>query len=148
MKKNLPPKLLQGAAKLSVKPEDTIAWKLFMLFEAATSTALTIEEVARKYGYTREHFYVIKKVYDEKGSSGLMDKPQGPKTNYKRTNEIKKQIIRHRFLDPEASCEVISQKMQQAGYNISQRSVERTINEFGLQKKGYIKQIRKLRKQN
>jgi transposase len=147
MKKNLPSKTFKGAAKLLISPKDTIAWKIFMLFEAATNAGVTIEDISKKYGYTREHFYVVKKAFEEKGSIGLMDRPQGPKTNYKRTNEIKKQIIRHRFLDPEASCEVISQKMQQAGYNISQRSVERTINEFGLQKKGYIKQIKRQKNQ-
>lgn len=148
MKRNLPSKTFKGATELLISPEDTVAWKISMLFEAATNTGMTIEDIAKKYGYTREHFYVIKRIFEEKGSIGLMDKPQGPKTNYKRTNEIKKQIIRHRFLDPEASCEVISQKMQQAGFNISQRSVERTINEYGLQKKGYIKQIKKLKKLN
>jgi transposase len=148
MKKNLPSKMLKGATELLIAPDDPIAWKLFMLYEAATRSDMTIKDIAKKYGYTREHFYVVKNAYDVKGSIGLMDKSKGPKTNYRRTNEIKKQIIRHRFLDPEASCEVIAQKMQQAGYNISQRSVERTINEFGLQKKGYIKQIRKQRKQN
>jgi len=80
------------------------------------------------------------------GSAGLKDKPQGPKSNYRRTKEIEKQILRHRFLDPEASSQVITQRMQQSGHAISQRSVERTINEYGLQKKGYIKQIRKARK--
>jgi Ca2+-binding EF-hand superfamily protein len=88
---------------------------------------------------------VIKRAYEEKGSQGLMDKSRGPKINSKRTKEMEKQIIRHRFLDPEASSQVITQRLQQAGNNISQRSVERTINEYGLQKKGYIKQLKKMR---
>ncbi len=113
-----------------------------MLLEAATSKEETIEQLARKFGYTREHFYTIKKRYEEGGCQALSDKSKGPKCNYKRTDEIEKQIIRHRFLDPEANCEVIAQKMNQTGYKISQRSVERTINEYGLQKKGYIKQLR------
>jgi transposase len=117
-----------------------------MLIEAASSPADKIEDIAKRYGYTREHFYVIQKAFEEKGSFGLMDKAKGPKSDYRRTDEIKKQIIRHRFLDPEASCEVIAQKMQQEGRHISQRSVERTINEYGLQKKGYIKQIRQQRR--
>ena len=49
-----------------------------------------------------------------------------------------------RFLDPEANSEVITQKLKQFGYSISQRSVERIIGEYGLQKKGYIKQIRQM----
>ena len=140
------PKLFEGAISLNVSPQDPVAWKLTMLFEAANSKDSKIQEIAHNYGYTREHFYVIKRAYEEQGSKGLEDHPQGPKTNYRRTTEVQKQIIRHRFLDPEASCDVIAQKMRQSGNNISQRSVERTINEYGLQKKGYIKQIRQNRK--
>lgn len=145
MKTNQKEKLLKGSIPLSINPNDAVAWKLLMLIEAATSHQ-KIEDIAKKYGYTREHFYVIKKTFEQQGSQGLIDKPQGPKRNYRLTKEIEKQIIRHRFLDPEASSEVITQKMQQTGHVISQRSVERAINEWGLQKKGYIKQIRKTRK--
>jgi hypothetical protein len=44
-------------------------------------------------------------------------------------------VIRHRFLDPQISPEVIAQKLVQCGYPISTRSVERVISEYGLQKK-------------
>lgn len=145
MKKNMPPKCLNGNISLVITENDPVAWKLSMLIEAASNKDENIEDLASRYGYTREHFYVIKRAYENNGSQGLMDKSRGPNTNYKRTKEIEKQIIRHRFLDPEASCQVIAQRLQQAGNNISQRSVERTINEYGLQKKGYIKQLKKMR---
>lgn len=145
MKKNVSVKSLNGSISLLIDPKDAVAWKMLMLYEAASSKDCKIEDVAKRFGYTREHFYVIKKNFEEKGSFGLSDKPKGPKSNYRRNTETIKQIIRHRFLDPEASGEVITQKMQQAGCQISQRSVERTINDYGLQKKGYIKQIRKTR---
>jgi hypothetical protein len=45
------------------------------------------------------------------------------------------QVIRHRFLDPQASPDVIAQKLRQTGFEISTRSVERVISEYGLQKK-------------
>jgi threonine dehydrogenase-like Zn-dependent dehydrogenase len=61
----------------------------------------------------------------------------GPKANYRRTEEMVRQIIRHRFLDPEASAEIIAQKLRQADHLISIRSVERVISDFGLQKKLY-----------
>ena len=146
MKKNIRAKSYHGAIPLSVSLDDPIAWKLLMLFEAASSKEGRIEDIAGKFGYTREHFYIIKKAFDANGSLGLTNKPSGPKSNYIRTDNIVKQIIRHRFLDPEASCEVIAQKMRQEGKKVSQRSVERTITEYGLEKKGYIRQIRLLRK--
>jgi transposase len=145
MKKNLTEKTIDGNFILKINPKDTTAWKLMMLIDAASSKDETIEQIAHRYGYTREHFYIIKKNYEKKGSQALSDKAKGPKCNYKRTDEIEKQIIRHRFLDPEANSEVIAQKMNQTGHIISQRSVERTINEYGLQKKGYIKQLKKQR---
>ena len=60
---------------------------------------------------------------------------RGPKNNYRRTDEVVRQIIRHRFLDPKASAEVISQKLRQAGFTASVRSVERVIESYCLQKK-------------
>jgi len=142
MKNSLPSKSFDGKIQLTISPQDPVAWKLSMLFEAAHSNTDGIQDIAQRYGYTREHFYVIKKKYNEQGTEGLRDKPTGPKSAYIRTDEVKKQIIRHRFLDPEANCEVIAQKMRQSGVSVSQRSVERTIKDYGLQKKGYIKQIR------
>jgi hypothetical protein len=68
------------------------------------------------------------------GYLALQSKARGPKTNYRRTEEMVRQIILHRFLDPEASAEVIAQRLQQARHQISTRSVERVISDFGLQK--------------
>ena len=145
MKRNIEEKVINGKFSLTIKPTDTTAWKLMMLIDAASSKEGSIEQIAQRYGYTREHFYKIRKDFENGGSQALTDKPKGPKRNYKRTDEIEKQIIRHRFLDPYANSEVIAQKMNQTGHIISQRSVERTINEYGLQKKGYIKQLKKQR---
>lgn len=146
MKTDRAAKTFNGSISLTLEPTDAIAWKFTMLLEAALAGEESIEKIARKYGYTREHFYKIKQQYEEGGCLSLADKAKGPKINYKRTDEIEKQIIRHRFLDPEANSEVIAQKMNQTGHVISQRSVERTINEYGLQKKGYISQLRKMKK--
>lgn len=141
MKKDASLKTFKGNIELSVSPKDPVAWKLSMLFEAAHESSQRIKDIAGKYGYSREHFYVIKRAYELHGAEGLMNKLTGPKTDYVRTDSVKKQIIRHRFLDPEASSEVIAQKMEQSGIKISKRSVARTIQDYGLQKKGYIEQI-------
>ena len=88
-----------------------------------------------KYGYTRQRFYQILKDYQREGALGLKNNKRGPKENSKRKQNVISQIIRYRFLDPEISAEVITQKLKQTGFEISQRSVERTITEYGLQKK-------------
>ena len=58
-----------------------------------------------------------------------------PKRNYRRSKEVVCQAIRHRFLDPDASSDVIAQKLRQCGLQISKRSVDRIFAECGLQKK-------------
>jgi transposase len=145
MKKQQSPIHLKGAIELTISPQDSLLWKLSMILEAAHSTDQTVEEIAARYGYTREYFYQIKAKLTSQGSQSLADRPSGPKTNYRRDEQVTKQVILHRFLDPEANSEVIAQKMRQAGHPVSQRTVERVIGEYGLQKKGYIKQWRQLR---
>ena len=88
-----------------------------------------------KYGYTEQRYYQLLKAFQTEGSEALVDKKRGPRNNHKRDDKTVQQIIRYRFLDPEVSAAVITQKLNQRGISISQRSVERTIQEFGLQKK-------------
>ena len=65
---------------------------------------------------------------------GLRSQKRGPKVNYRHTDEVVRQVIRHRFLDGDATAGVIAQKLRQSGQVISTRSVERVIAECGLQK--------------
>ena len=68
-------------------------------------------------------------------SRGKSDtKPKAPEG---RRDEVVRQVIRYRFLDPDASADVIAQKLRQTGWEISARSVARVIAAFGLQKKLY-----------
>jgi hypothetical protein len=88
MKKNEDIKSLSGLISLDISPTDTIAWKLLMLIEAATSNrGQRIEDIAVKFGYTREYFYQVLKAYKNTGSQGLMDKPKGPQRNYSPRNK-------------------------------------------------------------
>jgi hypothetical protein len=90
---------------------------------------------AHKHGYSKQRYFQLRKLYLDQGAVGLISQKRGPKTNYRRTSEIVRQIIRYRFLDPQSSIEVIAQKLRQLGSVISTRSVERVIADFGLQKK-------------
>ena len=75
------------------------------------------------------------KHFKQHGAAALQTQKRGPKTNYVRTDEVERQVIRHRFLDPDASVDIIAQKLRQAGFAVSTRSVERVIEKYGLQKK-------------
>ena len=119
---------------LDITANDTLTKKLAMIIEHKCF-GVKAEEVAKKYGYSRARYFQIQSAFEEGGSEALKEKKRGPRRNYVRTETINKQIMRYRFLDPDASAAVIAQKMRQSGYKVSQRSVERTITELGLQKK-------------
>jgi transposase len=118
---------------LNTQPDDTIAQKFLMLIEGVCG--LGVKHSIRKYGYTEQRYYQLLKQFQLTGISALEDKKRGPKNNSVRTEKAVQQIIRYRFLDPDASAAVITQKLKQTHISISQRSVERTIQEYGLQKK-------------
>ncbi len=127
--------LLEGPkGTLPIRPEDKLAVQLAMLFEGKC-LGLGATKAATKYGYSKQRYFQLLNAFTQGGLEAIMPKKTGPKCNYVRTEEVVTQIVRHRFLDPDANTEVIAQKMQQSGYNVSIRSVERTITEFGLQKK-------------
>jgi hypothetical protein len=119
---------------LPVKEDDHITFKLAMLFEGQCE-GLGPGKAAEKFGYTRQRYYQILKQFMEQGAEGLKGLKPGPKGQYRRTNEVIRQIIRYRFLDPQVSPEVIAQKLNQDGHVIAIRSVERVLSEYGLQKK-------------
>ena len=119
---------------LSVREDDDITLKLAMLFEGQCE-GLGPLKAAKKFGYTRQRYHQILNQFTQRGAAGLKRLKTGPKRNYRRTDEVVRQIIRYRFLDPQMSLEVIAQKLNQNGYPIAIRSVERVISEYGLQKK-------------
>jgi transposase len=116
------------------KENDTLAKKMFMLFEYYNNK-LSPQELAKKYSISRAGFYLIKNAYENNGTNGLIAKKKGPKRNYVRTENIKNLVIRYKFIDSDCSPEIIAQKLKQLGHKISIRSVQRIISELRLQKK-------------
>jgi transposase len=127
-------KLVGPSGSILLPDDDKITRKLAMLFEGQCE-GLGPTQAARKFGYTKQRYFQLLEQFETQGALALQSKVRGPKANYRRTEEMVRQIIRHRFLDPDASAEVIAQKLQQAHHLISIRSVERVISDFGLQKK-------------
>lgn len=127
--------ILEGpAGTLAVPTEDEIIHKLAMLFEGECEGA-GVTAAAQKFGFTRQRYYQLRAALQAGGAAALQSAKRGPKTLYRRTGEVERQVIRHRFLDPDASVEVIAQKLRQCGFAISARSVQRVIQNYGLQKK-------------
>jgi len=119
---------------LSIDQEDEVCRRLAMLIEGECEQ-LGPSKAALKYGFTRQRYYQILADFYAQGAEGLRLETPGPKTDYRRTDQVVRLVIRCRFLDPESSPAVIAQKIRQQSLAISTRSVERIIADFGLQKK-------------
>ena len=127
-------KLVGPSGTIEVPSHDEITKKIAMLYEGRCE-GLGPTRAAQKHGYTKQRYFQLLRAYEKLGARGLQNQKRGPKTNYRRTTEVVRQVIRYRFLDPDASAPVIAQKLRQSGWEISTRSVQRVIAEFGLQKK-------------
>ena len=128
------PQLTGPAGSLLVPANDEITLKLAMIFEGQCDGSGPTKAAA-KFGYSKARYFQLLHLYQEHGALALHSQPTGPKSNYRRTDEVVRQVIRHRFLDPEASAEVIAQKLQPTHHPLSIRSILRVIAQYGLQKK-------------
>jgi len=127
--------VLEGPSGTIALPlDDEVVRKLSMLFEGECE-GLGATAAARKFGFTRARYYQLLARMQAAGAEALASAKRGPKAPSRRTSEIQRQVIRHRFLDPDASVEVIAQKLRQCGFVISARSVQRVVESYGLQKK-------------
>jgi transposase len=126
--------LVGPGGRLPVPAEDEISHKLLMLVEGECEDLGPLQ-AARKFGFSKQRYFQLRAAFNERGATALCSQKRGPKRNYRRTSELVRQVIRHRFLDPDASAEVITQKLVQCGLTISIRSVQRVLTDYGLQKK-------------
>jgi hypothetical protein len=119
---------------LLVQKEDEVCRRLAMLIEGQCE-GLGPTKAAQKYEFTRQRYYQILEAFLAEGAEGLLLHTPGPKSDYRRTDQVVRLVIRCRFLDPDCSPAVIAQKVRQQSHIIGQRSVERIIADYGLQKK-------------
>jgi hypothetical protein len=126
--------LLGSSGALPLPAHDEVTRKLAMLI-AGECLGLGPVEAAKAFGYSKQRYFQLRNAFAQQGAAALVNHTPGPGRHYRCTEEAVRQAIRHRFLDPDASPEVIAQKLSQNGMPISTRSVERIIERFGLQKK-------------
>jgi transposase len=126
--------LLGPSGALPLSGHDEVTCKLAMLI-AGECLGLGPVEAAKVFGYSKQRYFQLRDAFTQQGAAALVNQTPGPGRHYRCTDEAVRQAIRHRFLDPDASAEVIAQKLIHSGLPISTRSVERIIERFGLQKK-------------
>ena len=98
--------LVGDFGSLAVRESDEITRKLAMLIEGECE-GLGPLQAAEKFGFSKQRYFQLREVYLSSGAQALQSKPRGPKSNYRRSDELVRQVVRHRFLDPDASAEVI-----------------------------------------
>ncbi len=126
--------IIGTTGSLAVPADDKALEKLAMLIEGECE-GLGPTVAAAKYGFSRQRYFQLRAAFAEGGLFALCNRKPGPKQPSRRTPAATREVIRHRFLDPDASAEVIAQKIRQTGLLISTRSVTRVLDDFGLQKK-------------
>ncbi len=120
--------------QLEIPQGDEIIHKFLMLQEGECDGPGPLA-AAEKFGFSKQRYFQLRTAFTKQGTRALLSQKRGPRTIYRRTAQLERQVIRHRFLDHEASPQVIAQKLVQDGWKISIRSVERVLAEYGLQKK-------------
>src|SRR5882672_4568545 len=127
-------RLTGPAGSLAIAPGDALARRFLMILEGQCLQQ-NIVTIVEKYGYCRQRYYQLLEAFQDGGVAALQPKKTGPKSNYRRTEQVVRQVLRYLFLDTDASAEVVAQKLRQTHFSISLRSVRRIIADYGLQKK-------------
>ena len=116
---------------LAVPPGDEAAVDLLMLVDGETS-GRELEEVLRQYGRSRSTYFEKLRRFREQGVEGLLSRPPGPRTAWRRPLAVVRFVVTTRLRHPERGAGAIAADLARLGHPVSVRSVERTLQQFGL----------------
>ncbi len=116
---------------LPLRPGDEAASDLAMLLEGETS-GRPLEEVLAAHGRSRSTYYEKLRRFRDQGLVGLMARPPGPRSPWRRPLEVVRFIVTARLRDPSRGAADIAGELAARGHPVSRRSVERTLTQFGL----------------
>lgn len=119
------------ARSFSIRSEDIVQWRYEMIRESSLSRD-SIDKICQKYNYSRDMFFYYKGKFEAQGMMSLVDEKPGPKKPRKRTEEAERMIIELRFKHPHLNMYEIAGRLKQEGFDISPRSVARSLQEHGL----------------
>lgn len=125
------------SGRLPIPSEDKVTRKLAMLYEGQCA-GLGAAAAAARFGYTRQGYYRVLHQFRDHGASAFFNRP-GPKSNYRRGEEVVRAVIRHRFQHPGAPASELVADLRAEGHRVSKRSAERIISDYGLQRRDYPK---------
>jgi transposase len=126
-----PQRFTGPGGSLPIKPGDEAAVDLLMLVQGETS-GKPLEEVLLEYGRSRSTYYEKLRRFREEGLEGLLARPPGPRSAWRRPLEVIRFIVTARLRDPDRTAPSIAEELGRLGHPVSVRSVERTLTQFGL----------------
>jgi transposase len=116
---------------LPLRPQDAAALDLVMLIEGETS-GRPLDRVLEQYGRSRSTYYEKLRRFREDGVAGLLSRPPGPRSPWRRPLEVVRFIVTTRLRHPDKTAAAIAEELDRLGHCVSVRSVERTFSQFGL----------------
>lgn len=116
---------------LPLRAGDEASLDLLMLIEGETS-GRPLEQILARFGRSRSTYYEKLRRFREQGLEGLLSRPPGPRSAWRRPLEVVRFIVTARMRDPERGAAAIAEELARAGHAVSVRSVERTLSQFGL----------------
>lgn len=123
---------IRGPGGTLALPEfDEPSLDLLMLIEGETS-GVPLDDVLAKFGRSRSTYYEKLRRFREQGLGGLLPQPTGPRGAWRRPMEVVQFIVRARLQEPGRGAADIAGELGRLGHEVSVRSVERTITQFGL----------------
>lgn len=116
---------------LPLRAEDAAVVDLVMLIDGETS-GRALDDVLAQFGRSRSTYYEKLRRFRESGLEGLLSRPPGPRTSWRRPLEVVRFIVTTRLRHPDRSASAIAEELGREGHAVSVRSVERTLTQFGL----------------
>ncbi len=130
--KRLPSHEIKGpGGTLQLRASDEAVVDLVMLIEGETS-GRPLDEVLQQFGRSRSTYYEKLRRFREQGLEGLLSRPPGPRSPWRRPIEVVRYVVTTRLRHPERSAISIAEDLARLGHPVSVRSVERTLSQFGL----------------
>ncbi len=116
---------------LPLRAGDDASHDLVMLIEGETS-GRPLDEILARFGRSRSTYYEKLRRFREQGLEGLLARPPGPRSAWRRPLEVIRFIVTSRLRDPDRGAPAIAEELARLGHAVSVRSVERTLTQFGL----------------
>jgi transposase len=131
MKRSEPHEIRGPGGVLRLRAGDEAAIDLVMIIEGETS-GKSLDEVLERFGRSRSTYYEKLKRFRESGVEGLLARPPGPRSPWRRPLEVVRFVVTTRLRHPDRGAAAIAEDLGRLGHAVSVRSVERTLTQFGL----------------